>query len=201
MDLAETIRSGRLPWLLREQPEFASATDEDGMSLLLLSSYHRNHEATAALIATGAPVGPLEAAALGEVDRFEGADLSLRTSDGFTLLHLAAFFGGTETVRALLAAGMSPDADAVNRFKVRPIHSAAAAGDHASVAALLEAGANPNVQQEGGYTPLHTAARNGDIALAQLLLDHGAKPSIGDDEGKLPRDLAATDEVRALFNP
>src|SRR5687767_7296072 len=174
MDLSEAITSGRLPWLLREQPELASAKDANGVSILLLARFHRNAEATAALIAAGAPVTPLEAAALGEVALLEGADLSVRSGDGFTPLHLAAFFAGAETVKTILATGFPADADAVNRFKVRPIHSAAAAGDNESVAALLEAGANPNVQQEGGYTPLHTAAHNNDRALVELLLRHGA---------------------------
>lgn len=201
MEPSEAITSGRLPWLLREQPELASAKDANGVSILLLARFHRNPEATAALIAAGAPVTPLEAAALGEVELLEGADLSVRSGDGFTPLHLAAFFAGPETVKAILAAGFPADADAVNRFKVRPIHSAAAAGDNESVAALLEAGANPNVQQEGGYTPLHTAAHNNDRALVQLLLEHGANPTLADDEGVVPRDMTADEDVRALFNP
>jgi ankyrin repeat protein len=201
MDLTEAISSGRLPWLLREHPELASAQDENGVSALLLARFHRNAEATAALIAAGAPVGPLEAAALGEIDLLEGADLSARSGDGFTPLHLAAFFAGPETVRAILAAGAAPDADAVNRFQVRPIHSAAAAGNRESVEALLKAGANPNVQQTGGYTPLHTAAHNNDIEMIRLLLEFEADPAIRDDEGKSPRDMATDEAVRALFNP
>ena len=201
MNPHEAIASGRLPWLLREQPELASAKDANGVSILLLARFHRNPEATAALIAAGAPITPLEAAALGEVALLEGTDLSVRSGDGFTPLHLAAFFAGPETVKAILATGFPADADAVNRFKVRPIHSAAAAGDHESVAALLEAGANPNVQQEGGYTPLHTAAHNNDSGLVELLLRQGANPAIGDDEGVVPRDMTADEAVRALFNP
>lgn len=201
MDPQAAIASGRLPWLLREQPELASAKDANGVSILLLARYQRNAEATAALIAAGAPITPLEAAALGETALLEGADLSVRSGDGFTPLHLAAFFAGPETVRAILAAGASADADAVNRFKGRPIHAAAAAGDNESVAALLEAGANPNVQQEGGYTPLHTAAHANDRALVELLLAHGANPALADDEGNMPRDMATDEDVRALFNP
>ena len=56
----------------------------------------------------------------------DGADLSVRGGDGFTPLHLAAFFGGADAVRAILATGADPDADAENTFKVRPIHSAVA---------------------------------------------------------------------------
>src|SRR3954449_5402086 len=160
MDLAAAVTSEELPALLREQPELVTATDEHGVSALLLSLYHRRPEARDALLAAGAPVGPLEAAALGDVEALQGADLSVRGGDGFTPLHLAAFFGGAEAVRAILATGADPDADAENTFGVRPIHSAVAVGDHASARALLEAGANPNVQQQGGQKPLDPALQH-----------------------------------------
>lgn len=201
MDLVEAITSDRFPWLLRERPDLASATDEHGVSALLLACYHRHAEAKAALIAAGAPVGPLEAAALGEVALLEGADLTVRAGDGFTPLHLAAFFGGADAVRAILATGAAPDADAVNRFKVRPIHSATAARDHDSVRALLEAGADPNVRQQGGYTPLHSAAHSVDLELVRLLLDHDADCTLSDDEGKIPRDMTSDAELRELLTP
>jgi uncharacterized protein len=196
MDLVAAITSEDLPALLRERPELAAASDEHGVSALLLALYHRRPEARDALLAAGAPVGPLEAAALGDVAKLEGADLSVRGGDGFTPLHLAAFFGGAEAVRAILATGADPDADADNTFKVHPIHSASAVGDHASVRALLEAGANPNLRQQGGFTPLHTAAHNGDAELATLLLEHGADPDAKDESGTSPRDVLGT-----LFSP
>lgn len=196
MDLIAAITSEDLPALLREHPELAAARDEKGVSALLLSLYHRRPDARDALLAAGAPVGPLEAAALGDVAALEGADLSVRGGDGFTPLHLAAFFGGVEAVEAILAAGADPDADADNVFKVHPIHSASAVGDHASVRALLAAGANPNVAQQGGYTPLHAAAHNADAELAKLLLSYGADPDMADDSGKTPRDI-----LGLLFSP
>src|SRR3954454_19367440 len=150
------------------------ARDEHGVSALLLSCYHRKPEARAALLAAGATVGPLEAAALGDVERLRGADLSVRGGDGFTPLHLAAFFGGAEAVRTILAAGADPDADADNTFSVRPIHSAVAVGDHASALALLEAGADPNVEQQGGHTPLDAALLHHDTEMEALLRHHGA---------------------------
>ena len=120
------------------------------------------------------PSGPLEAAALGDVEQLREADLSVRGGDGFTPLHLAAFFGGPAAVKTILARGANPDADNENTFTVHPIHSAAAVGDIESVRALLEAGANPNVEQEGGHTPLDAALHNHDEALAALLRAHGA---------------------------
>src|SRR3954466_14186401 len=179
MDLVSVITADDLPARLRENPALANARDDHGVSALLLSIYHRRPQARAALLPAGAEVGPLEAAALGDVSRL---DVDARGADGFTSLHLAAFFGGAEAVRALLAAGADPDADPDNTFKVRPLHSASAVGDHASVRALLEAGATPNVKQQGGFTPLHAAAHNNDVTLANLLLDHGADPALADDE-------------------
>jgi ankyrin repeat protein len=201
MEPVEAVNSDDLPTLLQQHPELANARDERGTSILLLSFYHRRPEARDALLQAGAEVGVLEAAALGDVQRLKGADLGTRGGDGFTPLHLAAFFGGAEAVKALLAAGCDANADNDNIFKVHPIHSASAVGDHASVQALLEAGANPNVSQQGGYTPLHTAAHNNDTALARLLLAHGADRTAKTDEGQTPVEMATGDEVRGLLSP
>src|SRR3954453_2270217 len=174
MDLVSVITSDDLAAPLREAPSLANARDDHGVSALLLSLYHRRPQARDALLAAGAEVGGLEAAALGDVALVEGADLAVRGADGFTPLHLAAFFGGAEAVKAILAAGADPDADADNTFKVRPIHSAVAVGDHEAARALLEAGASPNVEQQGGYTPLDAALRNNDTEMEELLRRHGA---------------------------
>jgi ankyrin repeat protein len=198
MDLVAAITSDDFPALLREQPELVNRRDQHGVSALLLSMYHRRPEARDALLAAGAEVGPLEAAALGDVGRL---DPNVRGGDGFTPLHLAAFFGGAEAVRALLAMGVDPDADADNTFRVHPIHSASAVRDHDSVRALLEAGANPNVRQQGGFTPLHTAAHHDDLDLARQLLKHGADPNLEADDGKTPLDMAPSGAMRDLLSP
>jgi ankyrin repeat protein len=146
----------------------------------------------------------LDAAATGRLDVLReqlAADpdaLAARTPEGFTALHLAAFFGGGEAVRVLLAAGAAPDADADNPAHVRPLHSAAAAGDHDAVRALLAAGADPNVRQEGGYTPLLQAAHADDPEMAALLLDHGADRTLAADDGRDPAAMAG-DRTRALL--
>jgi uncharacterized protein len=196
-ELFAAIKSGdvdALRRLLAGDPGLAGAT-EDGVSALLVSLYHRQDAARAELLAAGAPVGPLEAAALG---RAEGLDPHARGGDGFTSLHLAAFFGGGETVRALLAAGADADADADNPLQVRPLHSAVAARDRESVAALLGSGADPNVRQRGGITPLHGAAHAGDAAMVELLLAHGADPSLTTDDGKDAQALAEGDAKAVL---
>src|SRR5690349_22893099 len=115
MDLVSVITADDLAERLAADPSLANARDDHGVSALLLAVYHRRPEARDALLAAGAEVGPLEAAALGDVAKL---DVNARGGDGFTPLHLAAFFGGAQAVRALLAAGADPDADAENIFKV-----------------------------------------------------------------------------------
>ena len=72
-----------------------------------------------------------EAAALDEVDRVrelldEGGDVDARTPDGFTPLHLAAFFGAPRVAALLLEHGADAGATADNPMRVQPLHSAAA---------------------------------------------------------------------------
>ena len=195
MSVFDAIAAGDLDALRRELPGGASARDEHGVSALLFALYNRNDAARDALLEAGAEVGPAEAAALGRTDALDPA---ARSGDGFTALHLAAYFGGAGTVRALLAAGADPDADAANPFGVRPLHSAASVGDRESVRALLEAGADPNVRQQGGYTPLHTAAHNDDAELARLLLDHGADAAMTTDDGQTAAGMAG-EATKGLF--
>jgi ankyrin repeat protein len=191
------IRTGdveALNAMLAADPSLASAT-ENGISALLVALYHRQTESRYALLQAGATVGPLEAAALGYVTDL---DPSARGADGFTALHLAAFFGGADTVKALLAAGADANADGDNQLRVRPLHSAVASRDIDSVRALLEAGADPNVRQEGGYTPLHGAAHAGEAEMVALLLEHGADPAAETDEGKDALALATGAAADAL---
>jgi uncharacterized protein len=195
--LLEAVRGGdaaRVRELVTADPSLASVRDENGVSAVLLSLYQQKPEPRDALLAAGPELDVLEAAALGRLDvlrahlESDPDALRARTPDGFTPLHLAAFFGGGPAVRMLLAAGAPPDADADNQLGVRPLNSAAAAGDHDAVRALLEAGAAPDVREGAGFTPLMVAAHLDDPELARMLLDHGADPALTAGNG---RDAAA----------
>ena len=171
------------------------------MSAILDALYAGNRTEVDRLLASDPELDVFEAAALGRTYRvveLTAADPAsagaFREPDGFTPLHLAAYFGGAVVVRALLDARVDPDPPARNDAGMRPLHSAAAtggAGDAEVAQLLLDAGADANARQHGGYTPLHAAAHNGNVELVDLLLARGADASLTTDDGQTAADLAA----------
>jgi len=114
-----------------------------------------------------------------------------RSHDGWTPLHLAAFFGQHAAATALVDAGADLAAVSQNGLENQPLHAAlAGAGDSAIVTMLVERGADVNATSHGGWRPLHLAASRGAAAFVELLLAHGADPSAF-ASGKLPADIAA----------
>lgn len=199
-DMFDAIDAGdeaRLAELLATEPGLAGERDNDGVSAALHARYRDNHDAVAQLLATDPELDGFDAAGLGRPDRL--AELLARdrtratafSSDGFTALHLAAFFGQVETARLLIAHSAPPNVVSRNPLKVMPLHSAAA-GSHVDVARLLvAAGADVNAIQPHGYRPLHAAAQNGNTELTELLLAAGADAAVRTDDGQTPADLAA----------
>ncbi len=182
--------------LVRATPALAGVRDANGVSGILIATYHGHRDVAATLVDMGAPVDIFEASALGLTDRIaslvreDPARVSAYAQDGFYPLGLAAFFGHLDAVRALIAAGADVQATARNAFKVQPIHAAAASRNLDIIRAVLEAGADPNVPQQQGFVPLHEAASNGNREMAELLVQHGANPDLANDAGKTSIALA-----------
>jgi ankyrin repeat protein len=197
-DMMAAVAAGeteRVLVLLAEDPSLAMARGDDGVSAVLLARYRFDRPTLDALLAADPDLDIFEASAVGRIDRVRGAidddpDWVTRLSaDGFSALHLAAFFGKPEVARTLLDAGASVDTYTTNDFANQPLH-AAAAGRHLEVCRLLlAAGADVNAAQHGGYTPLHEAAQHGDVEIVELFLSAGADPSRPVPEGT-PADLA-----------
>ncbi|MEA2460149.1 MAG: uncharacterized protein QOH90_326 [Actinomycetota bacterium] len=167
------------------------------VSAILQAVYAGDKDTLERLLSEEPDLDVFEAAALGDTERLvqlvgEDAGATARKSpDGFTPLHLAAFFGHPDAVKILLAAGADVSIAADNDMKVLPLHSAAAVSRADIAELLIDAGAELNVGQNGGWTPLHSAAHNGAAELVDLLLERGADPTIAADDGRTPRDMAA----------
>jgi ankyrin repeat protein len=196
IDAVKEGDAARLRELVAAEPGSASARDGEGMSALLHAVYRNRADLVEILLAARPTIDVFEAAAIGDEARLrkllerEPELVSAWSRDGFTPLHLAAFFGHEAAARLLLGLGADPSIVSHSPLGVAPLHSAAA-GDHAHVARLLvEAGADVNARQRGGWVPLHSAAANGDAELVRFLLERGADPDARQDEGKSAADVA-----------
>lgn len=182
--------------LVSADPAVVHATNADGVPAIVWARYVGKPEVAELLADQAGELDLAEAAASGRVERVRelldaGAAVADMTSDGFTPLHYAAFFGYPDLARLLIERGAPLDATAKNDMHVTPLHSAAA-GRHGEVAHLLiDAGADVRAAQQHGWTALHAAAQHGDAALAAALVEHGAEPAARAEDGTTPAELAA----------
>jgi len=145
----------------------ALASGEDSASPVLTALYYGQAD-IADFLAPRADLDIFEAAASGRLDRLDeiiaaDPDITRQSTDGWTPLHLAAFFGRTDAARRLIDAGADLRAIAANSTANTPLHAAIAGrGDEELVLRMLMAGADATVPTAEGYTPLHVAASRGD---------------------------------------
>ena len=166
--LIEAVKEGdvaRVKAIVGETPSLASGRVASGESPVMAAVYRGHHQVIAVLLDAGAEVDVFAAAATGRTDDLRrGLDVTGAVGayayDGWTPLHLAAFFGHVDAARTLLSAGADVTAVSRNGLTNTPLH-AAAAGKHGDVALLLLAhGADAHVVDAGGYTSLQIASQN-----------------------------------------
>lgn len=197
MDAVKAGDADALRAILQRDPAAAASRADDGGSPLLAALYHGRRDLAEMLVAHGRRPDAFEAAALGNTDALRAAldeDPSAATrlsSDGWTALHLAGFFGHGDGVRMLLERGADVRAVSTNPMRNTALHAGVAGPQPLEMARLLvEAGADVNARQHGGYTALHSAAQHGSIPLIDLLLDAGADPDAPADDGRRAVDFA-----------
>ncbi len=198
-ELHAAIKSGdegRVGELLTADPQLVHGGGSAGMPPLLLAAYSGRREIAALLLARGAELDQFAAAALGHSETLrellsgESKPLDLHSSDGWTSLHLASFFGQFGCVAVLLDLGASVKMRSANTMGNTPLHAAAAGGHREVCALLLSHKAEVNAEQASQYTALHSAAANGSEELVRLLLAHEANPKAKSDKGESPLDMA-----------
>ena len=164
VELAKAGDLGKVRAVLEDNFLLASQRLPSGESPLMAALYRGHADVVEALIEAGAEIDVFAAAATGRsVDlerQIDANTVNAYAYDGWTPLHLAAFFGHLDNVTLLLASGADAGAVSRNSLTNTPLH-AATAGRHADVAlALLRAGADPSAVDAGGYTPLQIATQN-----------------------------------------
>ena len=201
-ELFKAIETGDLKAvqsIVETNPDALGATNSEGITPIVYAAYWGQPEIRDWLLSVAPSLTFWEAATTGRRDRVqelirdEPKHLQAFSPDGFTALHLAAFFGQPETVRVLIDAGADVSAWTTNALVNQPLHAAVAGPVDTRLAiarVLVDAGAAVNARQAGGFTPLMAAAQNGDEELADFLLSHDADASAKDDQGRSSVDLA-----------
>jgi ankyrin repeat protein len=181
---------GRDPSVVR------AAHDENGLSILMIARYVHRLDLVDVLLTAHPVLNLFEAAALGRLEEIrdiiarEPFTVSEWSVDGFSPLHLAAYFGQYEAARLLLEGGAVVSVVSRNWLGVTPLHSAVAGRHRELVELLLSRGSAVNARQSGGWTALHSAAQYGDNDTVAILLQHGADISTRNADGKRAADLA-----------
>jgi ankyrin repeat protein len=166
---------------LATMPAGRTLRNSAGESLFQFSVYHGRAKC-AALLRQHEPLGFHEAALAGDAARVDALldaapwAIDLLSPDGWTALHLAAFFGGDAVVVRLLERGADASVWARAFETNLPIHAACAGRriGKAAFAKLVAATGDPDVSPTNGYSALMEAAMIGFGDAAEVLLAAGA---------------------------
>jgi ankyrin repeat protein len=200
-ELFDAIRGGNLAKvreLIESDRALVDARDDNGVPALAVAKYNGQGEIADLLARNGTSLDVHLAAMIGDTVRVRellAADpglIAAHSADGWTPLHLAAFFGQAETAALLLGAGADVNARSSNTMANHPLHAAVAGRANDVARILLAKGADVNARQHGGWTPLQGAAQAGNVDLVRILIAAGADVSARADNQQGALDLALT---------
>jgi uncharacterized protein len=196
----DAVRAGdaaKVREMLARDRSLANAKTETGFSAVIVAKV-RGHDAVLREVLAANPTLDIhDAAYIGDLRRARhllDADPSLIdsfSSDGFTALDLASYFGHAELVASLVERGAKVEHEIRNENEFTALTGAVAEGHRRIAKTLLERGANVNHRYSEGATPLITASFNGDAEMVKLLLAHGARAEVANDAGQTASDVAA----------
>ena len=172
-------------------------TERSGPSPILEAVYRADETRLRDLLAGDPKLDVFEAAAVGDAQRLrevlreDPGAIAGFTPDGWTPLHLAAFFGRADAVDVLLAAGADVRAVSRNHEGNMPLHAALAGRGVGRISTtLLAHGAEVRATDASGHTALHHAAFRDDVGLVNTVLAHGADPTARNRDGKTALAIA-----------
>lgn len=198
-EMIDAVKAGdvaKVKMILNTDLTLVNARAESGESPILLATYYGRKEVAGMLLAKGVELNVFEASAVGDAERLtalllvEPSQVNSYAPDGWTPLHLAAFFGHAEAARILVAHGAHLQSMSRNNTANTPLHAAVASHKADLVKLLLASGADVNAQTRNGWKPLHLAVHGGNKELTEILLAKGAEVNAKNGEGQTPLSIA-----------
>lgn len=195
----ELVKKGDLEAIraaLAADPSLLDAANQAGQGSFLLAKYYRREAVAEFLLKQGVKLNFYDQCIVGDtaavVSQIDSAPALLEATngDGWTPLHLAAFFGSLPLAQALLDKGAEIDSRSTNHMQNTPLHAAVAGGRAELVEFLITRGADVNARQTGGWTALQGAAQNGNREMVEALIANGAHINARSDNNQCALDLA-----------
>src|SRR5258708_39878785 len=194
----DAIKAGefdRVKAMVSEDPTLLDARARSGESAILTAVYRGQKAIVNLLVSRGAPMTLCEASAAGELERAErlldqGTAVDVYSDDGWTPLHLAAFFGHMKIAELLLSRGADVAAHSLNSNANTPLHASLANNQKMVAGLLIGHGADVNAADGGGWRPVHLAAANDNLDAIKALIAQGADVHTQNGDGRTPLSLA-----------